>query len=125
MLWFGGEIFASLRASFFLLCLALSASFTPPPTGEGLDIVFLGFVESALFVHSCPTLAQQALLGASPMSFPHSVLKIAHRATQVRVSFLLKKQVSPPPKGGGARYHPSWVCPARPQLAHTASTGPA
>ena len=38
MLWSGGEIFASLRASFFLLCLALSTFFTPPPTGEGLAL---------------------------------------------------------------------------------------
>ena len=38
MFWSGGEIFASLRASSFLLCLALSASFTPPPTGEGLTL---------------------------------------------------------------------------------------
>ena len=30
----------------------------------------------------------------------------------------------PSPYGGGAGFRLSWVCPARPQLAHTAPTGP-
>ena len=40
--------------------------------------------------------------------------------------FLPQNQLTPPPKGGGAGYRFSWVCwvcPARPQLPHTAPTG--
>lgn len=72
---------AGLRASSFLLCLALSVSFTPPPTGEGLGIVFLGLVGSALFVQNWVTLAQQGPFGASLVSFYYSAFKTAHRAT--------------------------------------------
>ncbi len=45
-----------------------------------MHFIFLGFVGSALFVHSCPTLAQQGLFGASLVSFPYSAPKTAHRA---------------------------------------------
>ena len=54
---------AGLRASSFLLCLALSVSFTPPPTGEGLGIVFLGFVGFTLLVHRRSRWPSRASLG--------------------------------------------------------------
>ena len=90
MLWSGGEIFAGLRASYFLLCLALSASFTPPPTGEGLGIVFLGFVGFTLLVHRRLTLAQQGLFGTLSVSFPTRFTKSHTGLTRAfPVSFIL------------------------------------
>ena len=106
MLWSEERFCAGLQASFFHLCLALSASFTPPPTGEGLGIVFLGFVESALLVYSRLTLLQRGGFGGSVVSFPYSASKTAHRATPGRVWFSPpKNKLTPPPKGGGTGYH--------------------
>lgn len=81
---------AGLRASSFLLCLALSVSFTPPPTGEGLGIVFLGFVGFTLLVHRRLTLAQQGLFGTLSVSFPTRFTKSHTGLTRAfPVSFIL------------------------------------
>ena len=81
---------AGLRASSFLLCLALSVSFTPPPTGEGLGIVFLGFVGFTLLVHRRLTLAQQGLFGTLSVSFPTRFTKSNTGLTRAfPVSFIL------------------------------------
>ena len=55
--------------------------FTPPPKGEGLAIVFLGFAEFALLVYNRLTRLQQGPFGASLVSFYYSAFKTAHRAT--------------------------------------------
>ena len=81
---------AGLRASSFLLCLALSVSFTPPPTGEGLGFAFLGFVGFTLLVHRRLTLAQQGLFGTLSVSFPTRFTKSHTGLTQAfPVSFIL------------------------------------
>ena len=82
-MWSGGEIFACLRASFFLSALSWPFSLPLPLKGEGSDIVILGFARFALLVHRRLTLAQQRLFGALPVSlvsFPYSALKIAYGA---------------------------------------------
>ena len=74
-----------MLANLFPLCLSLVVLFTPPPTGEGLGIIFLGFVEFALLVYNRLTRLQQGLPGASLVSFPYAAFKTAHRATRGRV----------------------------------------
>ena len=58
-----------------------------PLKGEGLGIVFLGFVGFPLLVQNWPTRLQQGRSGALLVSFPYPTLKTAHRATQGRVWF--------------------------------------
>ena len=61
---------AGLQASFFFSALPWSFSLPLPLWGEGLAIVFLGFVEFALLVYNRLTHLQQGLFGASLVSFP-------------------------------------------------------
>ena len=110
-----GEIFASLRASFFLLCFALPASFTPPPTGEGLALPPLSVPRFSIAEEpgalpqektetsypraslgmSCRLILlttsshgfNRACLGHRWCRFPTRFPKIAHRATRGRVWF--------------------------------------
>ena len=68
---------------------------------------------------------RQALFCAPLVSFPYPVPKTAHRAAQGRVRFF-SPEGAPPPKGGGAGYHLSWVGrvgSVRSKLAHTPPTG--
>ena len=58
-----------------------------PLKGEGLGIVFLGLVGSALFVQNWVTLAQQGRLCSLLVQVPYPASKTAHRATQGRVWF--------------------------------------
>lgn len=93
---------AGLQASFFLLCLALVILFTPPPTGEGLAIIFFEFVESALLIYNRLTLLQRGGFGGSVVSFPYSASKTAHRLSQSRVCFFSSRASLPLPlKGEG------------------------
>ena len=78
---------AGLQASFFLLCLALVILFTPPPTGEGLAIIFFEFVESALLVYNRLTLLQRGGFGGSVVSF--SLLGFQNRTQAFTKSSLL------------------------------------
>ena len=71
------------RVSFF----APKTSLPLPLKGEGLAIVFLGFIGFALLVHNRLTRLQQGLFGASLVSFPYAAFKTGHRATQGRVWF--------------------------------------
>ena len=58
-----------------------------PLKGEGLGIIFLGFVWFTLLVHRRLTLAQQGLSLVSLVSFPYLAFKTAHRATRGLVLF--------------------------------------
>ena len=71
-----------MLANLFPLCLSLVVLFTPPPTGEELHFIFLGFVGFTLLVHRRLTLAQQGLSLVSLVSFPYSAFKTAHRSTR-------------------------------------------
>ena len=106
---------AGLRASFFLLCFALPASFTPPPTGEGLALPPLSVPRFSIAEEpgalpqektetsypraslgmSCRLILlttsshgfNRACLGHRWCRFPTRFPKIAHRATRGRVWF--------------------------------------
>ena len=66
----------------------LSRTSSPLPLkGEGLGIIFLGFVWFTLLVHRRLTLAQQGLSLVSLVSFPYLAFKTAHRATRGLVLF--------------------------------------
>ena len=101
--------------AFFLLCLALSASFTPPPTGEGLALPLLSVprfsiaeepgalpqekTDTSYSKDSLSSCLWQLLItngshgsngsGLAPRwcSLPYPAPKTAHRATQSRVWF--------------------------------------
>ena len=142
-----------MQASFFHLCLALSASFTPPPTGEGLALPPLSVPRFSIAEEpgalpqektetsypraslgmSCRLILlttsshgfNRACLGHRWCRFPTRFPKIAHRATRGRVWFSPpKNKLTPPPKGGGAGYHLGWVRPARSQPGYAGPTGP-
>ena len=58
---------------------------------------------------------------------PLSVFNTAHSASQGKFLFCVQNEVTPPPKGGGAGYHLSWVGrvgSVRSKLGHAGSTGP-
>ena len=58
---------------------------------------------------------------------PLSVFNTAHSASQDKFLFCVQNEVTPPPKGGGAGYHLSWVGrvgSVRSKLDHAGSTGP-
>ena len=91
---------------------------------------FHNFPPVALY-RCCPNLhrglarLQQGLSGPLLVSFPYPVPKTAHRAAQGRVRFF-SPEGAPPPKGGGAGYHLSWVGrvgSVRSKLTHTPPTG--
>ena len=84
-----------------------------------------GFYLCRTNLHRSLTPLQQALFCAPLVSFPYPVPKTAHRAAQGRVRFF-SPEGAPPPKGGGAGYHLSWVGQVgsvRSKLAHTPPTG--
>ena len=115
---------AGLQASFFLLRLALD-----------FVAIFLR-VETKLFFLTwdccCPWIRPQLPHAGSTGPVRDFAGVVSPLRPQNRTqghtgaSFVFIQKTSfPSPYRGGARYRPSWVCPARPQLAHTASTGPA
>ena len=56
---------------------------------------------------------------------PLSVFNTAHSASQGKFLFCVQNEVTPPPKGGGAGYHLSWVGrvgSVRSKLGHAGST---
>ena len=58
---------------------------------------------------------------------PLSVFNTAHSASQGKFLFCVQNEVTPPPKGGGAGYHLSWVGrvgSVRSKLGHAGSTRP-
>ena len=58
---------------------------------------------------------------------PLSVFNPAHSASQGKFLFCVQNEVTPPPKGGGAGYHLSWVGrvgSVRSKLGHAGSTRP-
>ena len=102
-----------------------------------LGLYFSAFYPFRTFLRWLFTAAVQTSTGASRWSnraceelpwcsFHYPASKTAHRATQGRVLFFPQNELTPPPKGGGARYRLSWVGrvgSVRSKLAHTPPTG--
>ena len=68
-----------------------------------------GFYLCRTNLHRGLTRLQQGRSGASVVSLPYLALKTAHERPQGRVCFSLQNELTPPPKGGGAGYHLTWL----------------
>ena len=113
---------------FFLFCLS-SVSLDSPLSERRL----YSFLSSCVFrlpwirpqlPHPAPTGPVTRLAGVVSPTRPPKPHTRLHRA---EFWFSLQNEFTPPPKGGGARYHLSWVrlvYSARPQAAHVGPTGP-
>ena len=74
--------------------------------------------------HTPPTGPVWGFGGVASLPRPLTGQKPPHRA---EFGFSPQNEITPPPKGGGAGYHLSWVrwvCPARSQPGHSGPTGP-
>ena len=69
----------------------------------------MGLLGGALLLHNWVTLVQQGLSGAALVSFPARPSKPHTGSHRGEFGFSLQNEVTPPPKGGGAGYHLTWL----------------
>ena len=60
----------------------------------------------ATAAHTAPT---GPVWGFDGVLFPYPDLKTAHSASQAEFRFCVQNEITPPPKGGGAGYHLTWL----------------
>ena len=75
---------------------------------------------------TAPHGSNRAVWGFAGVLFPYPDLKTAQSTSQAEFRFCVQNEITPPPKGGGAGYHLSWVGrvgSVRSKLGHAGSTG--